>query len=309
MSITVLLASYKGEAYLPAQLESIVNQQDVDCRVLISDDVSAERCRAFIQAQPTLQPHLSHIRVIDGPHHGVNPNFLHLIHHAQAQNSTDCFAYSDQDDQWVLNKLSSAHQQLKALSPATPTLYAARTTVCDAELKPLFLSKGMPQAASFKNALLESIAGGNTMLFNQASLQLLQKIQHPIHHDWLTYMVVTACGGEVVFDDTPYVWYRQHGNNLIGANNGIKAKLHRLIKLLGNEFHGWADNNIVALSAIRADMTPENQQVFDGFVTLHTLKGWQHGFKRLALFNQLGLYRQRRLEHYGFMLAAFLGKL
>lgn len=184
-----------------------------------------------------------------------------------------------------------------------------RTIVCDKNLQKLFLSKGKPRPAHFKNALIESIAGGNTMMFNNGTLSLLKKIQRPMHHDWLTYMTVTACGGMVVFDDTPYVLYRQHDNNLIGANRGIKAKWQRFKKLLNNEFYQWTTNNIKSLNTIRAEMTLENGRTFDDFIRMHEMNGWYLCFHRLHLFIRLGLYRQKRSEHIGFMLAAFLGKI
>lgn len=309
MGITVLLASYKGEKYITAQLESILSQASVRSELLISDDVSAQDCVDFIESQPSLAMDVDKITVVDGPRAGVNANFTHLIQSAGLADGM-LYAYSDQDDVWLDGKLHAASVQLAALaSTGCPRLYAGRTMVCDEELNHLFLSKGMPRAASFANALLESIAGGNTMVFDSATLALLKRVGLAVHHDWLTYMVVTACGGAVVFDDTPYVLYRQHGGNVIGANKGWWAKLYRLRRLLGDEFYGWATDNIKALSPIRSEMTAANRQVFDGFIELHEMRGWHRCFARLFLFNRLGLNRQRRLEHFGFMLAAFLGKV
>ena len=305
MSITVLLASYKGERYLTAQVESILHQDEVDVQLLISDDHSSQDCMRHLQIDSAQ----NRIRVMDGPRQGVNANFAHLIKEVSLSNS-EYFAFSDQDDFWMSSKLSVAQHRLNQL-PASeqPSIYMGRTMVCDESLNALFLSKGKPRPACFRNALLESIAGGNTMAFNQSTLALLKKVSKPVHHDWLTYMAVTACGGEVVFDDEPYVLYRQHGANVIGANNGIAQKFYRLRKLLNNEFRVWASDNIEALKPIVDDMTAENRRVYEGFVCLHHMRGWHRCFSRLSLFRKLGLYRQRRLEHYGFMLAAFCGKV
>lgn len=297
--IQILLASYKGETYLLEQIESIAAQVDVRVDLLISDDDDVAATSTLIQPYEA--------QIVSGPHQGVNANFLHLLHLANPKRYT-LFSYADQDDVWLPNKLVNAKRALDN-QPHPLKVYMGRTMVCDEELKPQFLSKGKPKEASFKNALLESIAGGNTMVFTSSTLALLQKTTHPVHHDWLTYLATTACGGQIIFDDTYYVLYRQHGQNVIGANNGFLAKLYRLKKLLSNEFYNWATNNIQALSAIRSDMTAENQAIFDGFIKLHQMQGWRFCFKRLSLFIHLGLYRQRRIEHFGFMLAAFLGKI
>ena len=309
--INVLLASYKGQAFLPAQILSIMRQENVDVRLNISDDESADSLYQFLNNDSICLPYLNNVTIMNGPKNGVNANFLRLIHNASVQKNS-LYAFADQDDIWLSRKLDSAQRHLNALvdnDDEQVALYMGRTMVCDVQLNPLFLSKGMVGSASFKNALLESAAGGNTMVFNAPMLQLLQKINYPVHHDWLAYMVITSCGGHVIFDDTPYVLYRQHDNNVIGANKGVKAKLLRFKKILSNEFRAWADNNIKALSPLFSQMTAENQVVYIGFKHLHEMQGWYYCFHRLVLFQKLGLYRQRKLEHLGFMLAAFLGKI
>ena len=305
MVVAVLLASYKGEKYLAAQIESILAQEGVDVFLLVSDDVSAQGCINYLATKGFRE----NISVIEGPQKGVNANFAHLVNSVKSTGD-DFFAFSDQDDVWERDKLRAAQNKLLKLKDKNaPLIYMGRTMVCDEVLNPLFLAKGITSAMSFQNALLESIAGGNTMVFNQSTLELLKKVHFPVHHDWLSYMVVTACGGEVLFDDQPYVLYRQHGANVIGANKGLAQKFYRLKKLLSNEFRGWAENNIKALQPLVNDMTSDNRKIYDGFIRLHEMRGWHRCFSRLSLFQELGLYRQRKLEHLGFMLAAFLGKI
>lgn len=300
----VLLASYKGHDYLVDQVQSILEQADVDVRLQINDDEDSVKTQNFLQSS-----HVSttQIRVSEGPHAGVNANFLSLVQ--QAVGGVDFYAFSDQDDVWHSDKLLAAQKKLNQLKTSSSVLYMGRTTVCDEVLTPIFLSKDCPRPPDFKNALLESIAGGNTMVFNPYTLTLLQKINHPVHHDWLAYMVVTACGGEVVFDDDPYVLYRQHANNVIGANRGLAAKWQRFTRIMSDEFRGWATHNIQALAPLLSDMTPDNKATYLGFKKLHELQGWHLCFHRVWLFHRLGLYRQRRIEHWGFVLAAFLGKI
>ncbi len=305
MVVAVLLASYKGEKYLAAQIESILAQEGVDVFLLVSDDVSAQGCINYLATKGFRE----NISVIEGPQKGVNANFAHLVNSVKSTGD-DFFAFSDQDDVWERDKLRAAQNKLLKLKDKNaPLIYMGRTMVCDEVLNPLFLAKGITSAMSFQNALLESIAGGNTMVFNKLTLELLKKVRFPVHHDWLSYMVVTACGGEVLFDDQPYVLYRQHGGNVIGANKGLAQKFYRLKKLLSNEFRGWAENNIKALQPLVNDMTSDNRKIYDGFIRLHEMRGWHRCFSRLSLFQELGLYRQRKLEHLGFMLAAFLGKI
>lgn len=300
----VLLASYKGQSYLLEQVSSILDQVNVNVSLHISDDFSAQSTRSFLEKSGLSQ---SVIKVFDGPHSGVNSNFLSLVYGATYE--FEFYAFSDQDDVWHRNKLVEAQKQLIHFDRARAVLYMGQTMVCDETLEPLFLSKNCPREPSFKNALLEVIAGANTMVFNQQTLKVLQKVSRPVHHDWLAYMAVTACGGEVVFDDVPYVLYRQHLSNVVGANKGFFAKWQRFTKIMNNEFRSWITQNILALEPLVSDMTPENKEVYFGFKRLHNLQGWYYSFYRLYLFHRLGIYRQRRIDQLGFMLAAFLGKI
>lgn len=328
--ITVLLASYQGNNYIAEQVRSIADQtirhnQPHAVRLIISDDFSAEATTRLLAEQGGAL----NISVIQGPGLGVRANFLHLIKNAtkgltpepaQSKSSASSqlaafaptstpllFAFADQDDVWLPEKLATAQTALATLDTNQAALYAGVTQVVDTHLNPLFLSKNKPRPADFKNALLESIAGGNTMVFNYKTLELLQKIEHPVHHDWLVYMLVTACGGKVIFDNTPYVLYRQHEANVIGANKGLKQKLFRLKKLFSGEFKTWSEQNIKVLAKIQNEMTPKNKETFAYFVKIHQLNGWKNCFTRLILFKKSGLYRQRKSDHYGFMLAAFFG--
>jgi len=47
---------------------------------------------------------------------------------------------------------------------------------------------------------------------------------NPIVHDWFLYIAVSGCGGVVIYDPVPSLRYRQHTDNLIGANTGFIAR-------------------------------------------------------------------------------------
>ena len=59
-------------------------------------------------------------------------------------------------------------------------------------------------------------------------------------HDWLTYAVCRAHGKRWVIDDKSSVKYRQHGNNVVGANVGFpnkdKVRHHVYSFSAGNKF-------------------------------------------------------------------------
>mgnify|MGYP006333763035 FL=1 len=76
MKVHIFLASFRGQKFLPTQLESILNQQGVSPIVHISDDESALACSEFLFQEISFMKHRQVIDVKDGPRQGVNANFL-----------------------------------------------------------------------------------------------------------------------------------------------------------------------------------------------------------------------------------------
>jgi hypothetical protein len=99
--------------------------------------------------------------------------------------------------------------------------------------------------------------------------------------------------------------YRQHGQNLVGANRGVKAQWVRLRKLLAGDFREWNSRHLAALETIRSMLTPENCATLDEFRRIH------HGglFQRLRAYQRAGLYRQTLLGSAGLLYAASLGRI
>jgi hypothetical protein len=92
--------------------------------------------------------------------------------------------------------------------------------------------RGLKKSAAFNNppgfpaSLTQNIANGNTLVMNRAACDLVSAIPGPpgTVHDWWSYIVVSACGGMVMFDDDPQILYRLHKNNLIAACPSITAR-------------------------------------------------------------------------------------
>jgi len=161
---------------------------------------------------------------------------------------------------------------------------------------------------SFKNALVQNIAGGNTMVFNKAARDVLlsggAKVRVVVH-DWWTYMAVSGAGGVVINDPAPSLKYRQHEGNQIGSNHGLAARIVRAIRLLQGGFRQWTDINMNALPAIESHLTPENRQAFRQFCAIRAAPL----VPRLIGLFRSGIYRQTTLDNLGLYLAAALNRL
>ncbi len=305
--VAVLLATYNGAARLGEQLASYRAQQRQPDLILVSDDGSTDQTRQILADFAAQNPDLA-LQVIDGPCRGAAQNFLHLLR--QTPDWVDVVALSDQDDVWLPDKLQTGLEWLAQTKAAqTPLLYCGRSWECDENLQNRTLSRGLLRPASFRHALVQNVAGGNTMILHRPALNLVRAASHEarkvVVHDWWIYQIISGAGGQILFDDTPRILYRQHIGNLIGANRGFAAKKKRLRSLVSGRFRRWNTLNIKALSASAHRLTTENRALLNRFA--HDRNGGL--WARARLIWDAGLYRQGLAGTLSLYLAVLLRRL
>ncbi|TKA89435.1 glycosyltransferase family 2 protein [Guyparkeria sp. SB14A] len=303
--IAVLVCVYHPEErYLREQLDSILNQTHENLSVWVSDDGDDQATRDVLTEYQAKFP-VGKITLVTGPRKGFAANFLSLVSRDEIE--ADYYAFSDQDDIWEPKKLEQALAKLRGVAQSGPALYGSRTRLIDARgsvigQSPLFMRK-----PSFRNALVQSLAGGNTMVFNHAAKELLSRAGMPdvVSHDWWAYLMITGAGGRVIYDPVSWIQYRQHGSNLIGSNVSMWARFTRVWWLFRNRFRNWNDVNIAALEDARDALSPENRKILELFV-----RARQSALPlRLMLLRKTGVYRQTLAGSLGLLLAAFTNKL
>ena len=99
-SISVAMAVYNGETYLPEQLDSILSQLEPQDEIVISYDKSKDGTWQLIQSYSEKYPQ---VRVLENAHPGINGNFNNAI----AGCTGDYIFICDQDDRWAENKRSA----------------------------------------------------------------------------------------------------------------------------------------------------------------------------------------------------------
>ena len=305
MQIAILLGTYNGAQYIQEQLDSFADQTYSEWIVWASDDGSIDRTVCIVK-EFGHKVGSSRIHQIEGPKKGFAANFLSMV--CDPGLKAEAYAYADQDDIWMKDKLERAANFLASVPANKPALYCSRTQYVDKDNRSLKVSKDYSRPAVFKNALVQNIASGNTMVFNEAARSLLLKIgvdPDASLHDWLTYIVVSGAGGEIFFDKNPSVRYRQHSNNLIGMNTGLGAKLGRIRMLFKGRFREWNERHVRILGRVRSLLTSENIIVLEKFSDARRAKG----FSRLSAFKRSGVYRQTLSNNLAFYIAAMFGKV
>lgn len=302
--ITIVLASFNGARYIPAQLDSILAQTDTDWRLIVSDDGSDDGTQGIVRDYAARTD--GRISLIAGPGRGATANFLHLIDKADP---AGWIAFCDQDDVWNPDKLARARDYLARQSG--PAVYAARTTICDENLRELAPAPHFPGPFGFRNALIQACLPGNTTVANAGALALLRQAAPAadaagvISHDWWVYQILSGAGARIHRDAARVLLYRQHLDNVMGRNDTAEARAARASMLFDGRFADWLRRNQAALEPVADLLLPENREVLRGFGGLLA----SAGPGALARFLGLRLYRQSRGGTAAVMAAALAGRL
>lgn len=239
----ILLATHNGERWLLDQLESIRVQISVDVKLLASDDNSKDATLQILKDKNPSCNFLPSIKI-----GSAAQNFFRLLRDVDLT-SIRYAALSDQDDLWDSDKLSSAISMIEKLKVDA---YSSNVTAFWANGKTKLINKAQNQCQF--DYMFESAGPGCTFVLTQKLALHLQQflIQNQqactdvALHDWFIYAFARTNGYKWVIDKQPHMQYRQHENNVMGANAGWQAKLTRWKKLRA----GWLQTQAILLADI-----------------------------------------------------------
>lgn len=294
-NITVLLSSYNGETYLEEQLESIVAQKDVSTSILVRDDGSSDRtCDILEQWQQK-----ANLRWYRGENIGPARSFMELLHHAE---DSCYYAFSDQDDYWLSDKLKVAVDKLESYE-TRPALYFCQTELVDKNLNRVGSVIIHPRL-TFGESLVYQFIGGCTMVMNRALRDMVLKYepQYLSMHDVWIYDVAQAIGAHVVFDHIPHILYRQHGGNVTGQSTSAMTEWkHRTGRLVKRDLHSRSKLAQEIYTGYFDMMPEENQCILSDFIA-----GKDHLRQRLSLLRDCRFRCSDKETYHNFQLAVLM---
>lgn len=251
----MLLATYGGEAHLGEQLDSLAAQQGVDWRLLWRDDGSTDGTFAILERFTARHPGRVS-RLPDTGRLGAGPSFMTLLAAAPA---ADAYAFMDQDDVWLPEKLAHAARRLAA----GHELVCGRLRLVDESLHPIGLSPLPGRAPGFASLLAHNVAAGCTMLLSPRGREMALSAPLPAGgvHDWWCALLVAGCGGRLYHDPEPMILYRQHAGNLVGGAASLPARAWRALSRGSEAFRLALSWHLEALRA--APLTPEARAVVE----------------------------------------------
>ena len=229
-SIAVIMSTYNGERYVRDQIESVLVQDAPNVRLYIRDDGSSDETPAILAAYERA----GLATVTYGSNIGAASSFFSCLKNAQP---ADYYAFCDQDDLWLTDKLSRATAMLENATESQkrkPLLYCSELHYCDENLHYTHSSHLNKRGVSFATQLYETICSGNTMVFNEA---LRAEILHrgwdgAFLHDWWTSLVACAFGN-IMWDEESRIMYRRTSDNVSPSGMGkLSLQLYRVKRIL-----------------------------------------------------------------------------
>ena len=234
MSVSVAIATFNGERFVAAQLDSVLRQSQPVEQIVIADDGSTDH--TLDVARERLSSFRGEAIVLTAEREplGVAGNFERALERCDG----DLIALADQDDVWHPDKLERMQAALEdgllafsdaalvdahgAPLPGAPTLFAG-LGLSDWERQQLRSGQAWPVL------LRRNVVTGATVLLRRELLDLALPVPDGwIHDEWLA--IVAAAHGGVRVVEEPTIDYRQHGANQIGMRSRltVRARIERL---------------------------------------------------------------------------------
>lgn len=302
--VAILMCTYNGEKFLSDQLLSIESQTHNNWSLYISDDGSTDETISILEKFRKTSK--NNVYIYTGPRCGYGANFFSLVINSVIV--ADYYAFADQDDIWLSNKLERSINILINGNSCVPALYCSSTLIIEKN-KPERLSTLYVGGCGLNNALVQNIANGNTMIFNNALREKLFLIGDNLllakYHDWLLYIIVTLTDGIVHYDDRPSVYYRQHESNLIGSSDKLNARFNRIKFYYSSQYRDIIDNNLYIVSFLKYSISEERSKQIIMFQKVRS----SCIIQRIIYWTKLRLYRQTNWGNINLLFQIILRKI
>lgn len=304
-SVLVMMATYNGEIYLKEQIDSILAQRGVNVTLWIRDDRSTDGTASLLRNYARSDSRVSF--KVNARNLGVGLNFMQMVYEVKAK-EFDYFAFADQDDVWLPDKLETAVQTMKSYitigsnrhlnGVGMPILYCSELLNVDRDLShPTPELQRMPHVEEFPASLLiRNIFSGCTMVFNRDHLKLAQIYkmdEFPRIHD--TWMILLAyyCGNLKVDRRHAKILRRITGENTAGATVPGADVRRAMLSALNRPSKQPATKTARQLLMYSSFMTAEDRAVVESFVsyadTISSRIRWavSGNYRSLSMFDTL----------------------
>jgi len=258
--VAICMSTYNGEKYLEEQLKSLFSQTYSNIKIYVRDDGSSDKTKEI------LCKYKEKITIVESTKNlGVVQSFMQLLKYVE---NADYYAFCDQDDIWLPNKIERAVEKLEENNNQIPTMYFSDYDYCDENMNYISRSAINKNGPSFQNALVECISLGMNMVINHNLRDILvkNKIEKAMYHDWIIYLISSAIGN-IIYDREVSVKYRRHGNNVSTANqNFIQFQIWRIKQIFKKSYFKQLKEQLIEFEKIyKEQLKPEDKKLLSLF--------------------------------------------
>ena len=232
--IAVLISTYNGERYIEEQLDSIFSQTVKDFHVYIRDDGSTDGTCQVIEDYIRRHKLSDRVTLECGDNIGFCASFFELM---KTADDGECWAFCDQDDVWMPEKLEYASAWIRENDNSKPLLYHGGFEVGNEDLS---IRKPYPRTEfdyRFYNSITSNIFFGFSVVINGTLRKMLLRADpsHIKYHDWFAAMITSAFGKYHLSTKIEAV-HRQYADNA-SPLYFIKKIPHGFKLLTGDKFY------------------------------------------------------------------------
>lgn len=232
--ISVALATYNGERYIEAQLDSIRLQTRPADEVIIRDDGSTDGTSQIIERYIREHGMAGWDFQVNSKNLGYAMNFKQIL----CMTKGDIVFLSDQDDVWESQKIEKMvrvmEQDERILSLACAFSCIDQNGEPLAYQNPRRMYDGQVHPVSYTSFCKDFGYPGMTVALRGVVRDLYAQVtvHDPAAHDFILGTISSALDGFCFFGER-LVRYRQHGNNVIGvqkrqqSRGGVEERLEQ----------------------------------------------------------------------------------
>lgn len=230
-SINVLMSTYNGEKYIREQIDSILAQQGVDIILYIRDDGSIDGTVNIIEEYSCSYENVIFINPCNRKNVGHIKSFLELMKFTVKDETTSWYAFADQDDVWLPEKLASGigliDRKLEATGKANSDIcifYYSNKIWTDKDLNVIHNDSKLDYQDDYLDFFAYPPVFGCTVIFNRTLLLKAVQMQFPERngHDVFMFRLSCLMDSIIVSDTDAHILYRRHGNNASSGAVSVK---------------------------------------------------------------------------------------
>jgi glycosyltransferase involved in cell wall biosynthesis len=291
--VSIALATYNGEKYLSAFLDSVYNQTYQNIEVVAVDDCSNDNTLKVLE-RFAKKKDLRYYK------NETNIGFVKNFEKALSLCKGEYIALADQDDIWFPEKIEVLLKNIgdKLLIHSDAIITKENIQISDSFTR---YSKKQVQITDVQRLMFYNSVTGCTALFHNSLLKIALPFPDNIpYHDWWLAICAAKSSG-IKYLDKPLTFYRQ-SNNISGGAEIMSIKSLIFGSLTKGFFKDRIDKNQKMLDWFlelrRSGLFDEKRSVIDDMIRFHqSFFEKKIRFRAIFLFNK---YFRLMYPHYRF---------